>query len=838
VQGLFNSPETTSEATLFCDVLIPVPIPGSFTYRVPKEYSDKVTEGSRVVVQFGKRKILTGIVKLVHQTAPEAYEARYILEVLDDQPIVQPVQLKLFDWMAKYYMCTPGEVMNVAVPSGLKLSSQSRVQLHPNFSLESSEESFNEKEALLIRTLEEQDSLTYAEVEELMGQKSLYQLFKNLIAKEAILLFEEVKEKYKPKTLRKVRLAPGLVNERDDLEALFRVLEATPKQLQVLQKYLQLVPVLKNPEKNSSGILKSQLVDQDVSPSSVRTLIKNGVLEQFEETVARFDLSDAQTDVQIKLTTEQQQVKAEILNHFESKDTVLLHGITGSGKTELYISLIEDALAQGDEVLLLLPEIALTTQIVNRLKRVFGSQMGVYHSRFSDNERVEVWQGVLSGSFPLVVGVRSSVFLPFKHLGLIIIDEEHEASYKQYDPAPRYYARDTALVLAQLHHAKTLLGSATPSVESYYHAQQNKYGLVKMMHRYGTAQLPKIQLADTRVAKRDKVMKAMFTPELTQSLQSVLEKKQQAIIFQNRRGYAPYLTCEECNWIPKCENCAVSLTYHMYSNELKCHYCGFQAYVPTACPACGSSKVHTVGHGTEKLEESIRLIMPGAEVRRMDLDTTRRKNSYQELLNEFEERKVDVLVGTQMVSKGLDFEGVTLVGIFDADRMIHYPDYRSYERAYQMLTQVAGRAGRSKEAGKVIIQTANVEQPILHKVIVGDYEAFYTEEIRERERYNYPPFSRLVRLTVRHKEKAVAEQAAAALTKQLAAKLDAQRVLGPEEPLIGRIRGLYLFNITIKLERLGLDVPAIKAYLQQAVESLLKVKEYKKASVIADVDPV
>jgi primosomal protein N' (replication factor Y) len=728
--------------------------------------------------------------------------------------------------------------MNVAVPSGLKLSSQSRVQLHPNFSLESSEESFNEKEALLIRTLEEQDSLTYAEVEELMGQKSLYQLFKNLIAKEAILLFEEVKEKYKPKTLRKVRLAPGLVNERDDLEALFRVLEATPKQLQVLQKYLQLVPVLKNPEKNSSGILKSQLVDQDVSPSSVRTLIKNGVLEQFEETVARFDLSDAQTDVQIKLTTEQQQVKAEILNHFESKDTVLLHGITGSGKTELYISLIEDALAQGDEVLLLLPEIALTTQIVNRLKRVFGSQMGVYHSRFSDNERVEVWQGVLSGSFPLVVGVRSSVFLPFKHLGLIIIDEEHEASYKQYDPAPRYYARDTALVLAQLHHAKTLLGSATPSVESYYHAQQNKYGLVKMMHRYGTAQLPKIQLADTRVAKRDKVMKAMFTPELTQSLQSVLEKKQQAIIFQNRRGYAPYLTCEECNWIPKCENCAVSLTYHMYSNELKCHYCGFQAYVPTACPACGSSKVHTVGHGTEKLEESIRLIMPGAEVRRMDLDTTRRKNSYQELLNEFEERKVDVLVGTQMVSKGLDFEGVTLVGIFDADRMIHYPDYRSYERAYQMLTQVAGRAGRSKEAGKVIIQTANVEQPILHKVIVGDYEAFYTEEIRERERYNYPPFSRLVRLTVRHKEKAVAEQAAAALTKQLAAKLDAQRVLGPEEPLIGRIRGLYLFNITIKLERLGLDVPAIKAYLQQAVESLLKVKEYKKASVIADVDPV
>ena len=827
----------TEQETLFCNVLLPIPIPKLFTYRIPRNLNGQVHVGSRVIVQFGSKKILTGIVDEVHSKAPEAYDARYLLELMDEQPIVKAVQLELFKWMASYYMCTPGEVLNIAMPSGLKLSSQSQIQLHPDFDPATTLYTFNEKEEKLLDALAASETLSYAEVEALLEQKSLYNIFKQLISKEAILLFEEVKDKYKPKKVKKIRLNTTYADNKKALEALFELLEKQPKQSEALLQFLRVCPVHMKPECNEEGVEKSQLIQGEVSPSSVRTLLKNEVFEEFEEVIPRFKLPANDNAPQVVLNEEQSRAREEVLGHFESKDTVLLHGITGSGKTELYISLIEDALESGSQVLYLLPEIALTTQIVSRLKKVFGSRMGVYHSRFSDNERVEVWQGVLNGELPLIIGVRSSVFLPFDQLGLIIVDEEHETSYKQFDPAPRYHARDTALVLSRMHKAKTLLGSATPSVESFYQAKQGKYGLVRLNKRFGSAQLPELKLADTRVAVKQKTMKAMFSDELVQAMQQVVRKGEQAIIFQNRRGYAPYLNCEECSWIPKCNSCAVSLTYHMYSNELRCHYCGYKDYVPTACPACGSHKIKTIGYGTEKLEESIRLLVPEANVQRMDLDTTRRKNSYQTIIDDFQEGKIDILVGTQMVSKGLDFERVSLVGVFDADRMIHFPDFRSHERTFQLITQVSGRAGRGEIPGQVIIQTSDVSQAILQKVLEGNYEAVYQEEIEERERFFYPPFSRLIRLVVKNSEKEMVETAAHALADYLKKTLGNERVLGPEEPLVGRIRNLYLMNIHIKLERQNLDLQGVKEFIAESCQKLASDKTFKKTEVVADVDP-
>lgn len=833
----FQESQHLERETLFCDLLLPVPIPKLFTYRIPQSLNGQVMVGSRVIVQFGKKKILTGIVEKVHSTAPTDYDARYLFDVLDDEPVIKAVQLKLFKWMAAYYMCTPGEVLNVALPSGLKLSSQSQIQLHPHFDFGSTEHSFNEKEQRLLDALQEKQTLSYAEAEEILEQKSLYNIFKQLIKKEAILLFEEIKDKYKPKTVKKIRLNELYAADKERLEALFKVLEKQEKQCEAVLKFLQLCPVHLKPESNLQGIEKSQLLEGEISPSSVRTLVKNEILQEFEEIVPRFSLPPSIGPHSIKLNSEQEQAKEEILHFFETKNTVLLHGITGSGKTEIYISLIEEALENGSQVLYLLPEIALTTQIVGRLKKVFGDRMGVYHSRFSDNERVEVWQGVLKGDLPLIVGVRSSVFLPFDNLGLIIVDEEHENSYKQYDPAPRYHARDTALLLSSLHKGKTLLGSATPSIESYYQAMEGKYGFVKLSRRYGQAKLPELRLANTRIAHKQKSMKAMFSEELVQAMQETVQKGEQAIIFQNRRGYAPYLNCEECSWIPKCDNCAVSLTYHMYANELRCHYCGHKDYVPLSCPACGSNKIKTIGYGTEKLEESIRLLVPEANIQRMDLDTTRRKNSYQTIIDDFEEGKIDILVGTQMVSKGLDFERVSLVGVFDADRMIHFPDFRSFERTFQLITQVSGRAGRGEIPGKVLIQTSNVEQEILKLVLEGNYESLYKTEIQERKQFFYPPFSRLIRLVVKNPEKALAEAAATALATLLKQTLGTERILGPEEPLVGRIRNQYLMNIHVKLERQQLDIAAVKDFIAESCQKLVSDKNFKKTEIVADVDP-
>jgi primosomal protein N' (replication factor Y) len=828
--------QAASGNTLFAELLLPVPIPKLFTYRVPAKLNEHIKVGQRAIVQFGDRKILTGIVTTIHPNPPKEYEAKYILELLDEFPAVSELQFKLFQWMADYYLCTLGEVMNAALPAGLKLSSESMVQLHPAFILDESDFAFSEKELMLLKRLQH-DTLSYSEIAKFLGVKYIYSILKSLSGKNAIVLFEEVKEKYKPKTEKRIRLTPAF-NTHDALAGLFETLASKPKQEAVVLKYLQEVQVLHDPAVNKNGISKKNLVTEDISESSLNTLIKNNILEEFELVIPRFGLDNSKEVPVILLSEEQEHAQAEIFKRFEQHPIALLHGITGSGKTEIYINLIKKALESDSQVLYLLPEIALTTQIVQRLKKVFGSTMGVYHSKFSDNERVEVWNGILNGNLKFVVGVRSSIFLPFDNLGLIIIDEEHDASYKQQEPAPRYHARDAALVMGQLHHAKILLGSATPSVETYYHAQHGRYGLITLDKRFGDAQLPQIVLADMGEERKRKTVKGEFSGLLLKNIEETLEKKEQVIIFQNRRGYSPMVNCEDCGWIPKCVNCAVSLTYHQFRHALVCHYCGYKESLPSRCPVCTSPRIITVGYGTEKLEEELKLYFPDTIVQRMDLDTTRSKTGYETIIEQFEKGETNILVGTQMVTKGLDFDQVSLVGVFNADRMMHFPDFRSYERAYQLITQVSGRAGRREKRGKVIIQTSHPEHPILNYILNHKYLDFYKTEIEDRKQHDYPPFTRLIEVTVKHIDKKICKEASTILTDLLRKQLPGIKVLGPGEPMISKIRNQFLMTILIKIHRGKADLPKSKQIIQQSIDQILKEKNFRNARVICDVDPV
>ena len=829
-----DAPE--GEATQFADVALPLPIPQRFTYRIPSEFLDLVKPGIRVIVQFGRQKVVTGLVDKVHQNPPEVYTAKPLLDILDSEPIVTPPQIQMMKWLNEYYMCTYGEVLNAGLPSGLKLSSESKIQLHPHYDWNESDLELDDKEVLILSALENKDSLSYGEAADVIGLKSAYKYIKSLVLKELIIIYEEVRERYKPKILKKIRLHGDYLANESALDELFQKLEKKPKQSDVLLYYLREAPVFQKPELNQSGILKSNFSDQGLSVSSLKTLIKNEVFIEFEVIVSRFGEDTFQEPKEITLSPKQENIKAEILDLFGTKDTVLLHGITGSGKTEIYIHLIQQAIENGGQVLYLLPEIALTAQIVQRLQLVFGDKMGVYHSKFSDNERVEVWYGLLEGRFDFIVGVRSSVFLPFSNLSLVIVDEEHETSYKQFDPAPRYHARDVALYLSHLHGAKTLLGSATPSLETYTNAKQEKYGLVEIFERYNDATLPKIELANLTLEKKRKTSSGDFTSVLTEAIGQILEKKEQAIIFQNRRGFSNYLTCEDCGYIPECPRCSVSLTYHQYKNQLNCHYCGHKDAVPLVCPACGSTKIHTVGIGTEKIEEELKLLFPKARIQRMDLETTRAKYAYQNIINEFEKGEIDILVGTQMVSKGLDFDKVSLVGVFDLDRMLHFPDFRSYERAFQMTTQVSGRAGRRDTEGLVVVQSRDPDQGIVELIQKGDYQAFYDLEMREREKYNYPPFTRMINILVRSKDKKLTKEASTELANILKENMGSARVLGPQEPLINKIRDKFLMDIFLKIER-KYKIDAVKELIKKAQLELLKSKELKSAEVIVDVDP-
>ena len=831
-----NQPVQPERITRFADLILPVPVPRLFTYRVPFQINDKVSTGCRVIVQFGRKKILTGIIANLHTKPPEGYEAKYILELLDEYPSVNSIQLNFFSWIAAYYMCTIGEVLNVALPSGLKLSSESKVQLFPGFKIEDSNYPFTDAEIDLLQALIGTDNLTYDLISSITGLKNIYTLLKSLVQKNSIIIFEEIKEKYRPKKERRIRLTSDFSAISESLESLFNTLEAKPRQTEVLLYYLQHIPVYSKPELNKDGITKNDFKQAGLSVSSVNTLVRNGVFEEFDYLVSRFPEIKSGTK-EIVLSRFQTETKKDILKFFETGKPVLLHGVTGSGKTEIYIQLIQQVLESGNQALYLLPEIALTTQIVTRLRKVFGDQMGVYHSRFSDNERVEIWNGVLQGRFSFIVGVRSSVFLPFDNLGLIIIDEEHETSYKQMEPAPRYHARDSALVLARLHHAKVLLGSSTPSLETYFNVKQGHYELVELKERYGKAVLPEMLFANTRTERQKKIMKGDFTSLLVKAIKNSLSENEQVIIFQNRRGYAPYLNCETCGWIPQCAHCSVSLTYHLYKNELKCHYCGYNEKVPVVCTSCGSMALKTKSYGTEKLEEDLKLMFPDCVVRRMDLDTTRLKYGYQSIIEDFEKGNIDILVGTQMVSKGLDFNKVALVGIFDADRMLHFPDFRSHEKTFQLITQVSGRAGRRDKKGRVIIQTYNPGQHVLQMIKAHDYVSFYRIEIAERERYKYAPFYRLINITLKHKNQDICRQAAQMHAGELINEFGTYRILGPHEGLIQKIRNLYIWVILIKLERNKVNLPKAKEIIMKKSLELKQVKEFRNINLIFDVDP-
>ncbi|MDW8286642.1 MAG: primosomal protein N' [Flammeovirgaceae bacterium] len=831
--------------TLFAEVILPVPVPKTFRYRIPQEMTKIVAVGKRVVVEFGKGRILTGIVYCIDEKPPQGYEAKYLLDVLDLQelPTVNTWQLKLWEWIADYYLCHLGEVMQVAIPTGLKITSSSHLQLNPEFEHFQEEVALTDAETTLLEILRQKNTIPYEEITELLSVKNPYKVIQSLIAKRAILVTEKIQEKYKPKKIKKIRLHPNYASSLSEIEKLLETLKGKTAQENLLLKYLALIPIAELQEKNATGVEKSKLVGKEAkddkgSISALNTLCKRSVFEEFEVVVSRLEEVEESFPFSFELSAVQQKALNDILNFFKEKDIVLLHGVTGSGKTEIYIELMKRVLENGSQVLLMLPEIVLTTQMVRRLRKIFGNQLGVYHSKFSDNERVEVYRGVADRRFSVVVGVRSSIFLPFDNLGLVIVDEEHEPSYKQYDPAPRYQARDTAMMLARIHHAKVLLGSATPSVETYYFAQQGRYGLVQLHKRYQDTPLPFMETVDIREARKKKRMKGDFSLKLLETIEQTLAQNQQIILFQNRRGYSPFLNCLDCNWIAKCTNCAVSLTFHLSTNELRCHYCGHKEASPRFCPACGSTKIKMLGVGTEKIEDDLKIYFPTANIQRMDLDTTRTKDAYEQILQDFAQHRIDILVGTQMISKGLDFDHVGLVGIFDADRMLHFPDFRSFERTFQLIEQVSGRAGRRGKQGHVIIQTANPFQPIIQHLLNHDYESFFREEILERQSFRYPPFVRIIIITLKHKEKTFVEEAAHALALRFKGLFPPSDVLGPESPLIERIRNQYLMEILLKIPRNISSLKDTKNKVREIVQCFLTEKQWKDIDIIIDVDAI
>lgn len=819
--------------TLFCNVLLPVPIPKLFTYRIPQEFNEKIQTLQRVIVPFGPKKILTGVIHDVHETPPKEYEAKMLFDILDPIPLLFPQQQQLIHWMAGYYMCSEGEVLNAALPSGLKLSSESLVQINPAFDFDNPGFDFSEKEWSLLHRLRH-DTLTYTDVGKFLGVKHIYALLKSLTAKNAVFLLEEIRERFQPKKTKYIRFQKPYLDKKK-LEALFSTLDKKPKQESLLLKILQEIPVFQNPQLNEQGVMRSFILDESTSESSLKTLIKQQVLEEFEVVVSRFHEFEGQLEHPPVLSELQQDARAKILEFFGQNKPVLLHGVTGSGKTEIYIDLIKKALDGDSQALLLLPEIALTTQIVGRLKKIFGNQLGIYHSRFSDNERVEIWRGIVDGKIKCVVGVRSSIFLPFDNLGLIIVDEEHDTSYKQ-DRPPRYHARNAALMLAKIHHAKVLLGSATPSSESWYHAHQGTYGLAALPVRYRESAMPEIQLINMGQERKLKKVHGSLSSIMQQAITDSLKKKEQVILFQNRRGYSPFVECEDCGYVPQCIHCSVSLTYHQFKHSLICHYCGYHENMLQVCPSCQGKRLITMGLGTEKLEEEIKLSFSEATVQRMDLDTTRTKTGYSDILNAFEKGETDILVGTQMITKGLDFDRVNLVGVFDADRIIHFPDFRSYERAFQLIVQVSGRAGRREKQGKVLIQTYNPQHPIFHFVLNHDVAGFLDSQLHDRQANFYPPFSRLILITLKHANRNTCLHASNRLCRELT-KLKNVTILGPAEPTISKIRNEFLQSLLIKIPRNLGQLSTIKTELLQLENQLLKDSAYRNTKIIFDVDP-
>lgn len=819
---------------LFADVILPVAVPNFYTYLIQQEFENQVFVGSRVVVNFGKNKVTTAIIARLHHDAPKVYQAKEIIGILDEEPSINQYQLKFYLWLAEYYMCYPGEVIQAALPSGLKVSSESFVQLNPYF--DASQYEVFGKEKLLLDALKDKDVLSYQDIAKILDVKNSYQYIKKLMDKQAILLFKEVKEKFQPKIVRKIQFSSKYWKDESSLKYLIDSLEKKPLQQEAVLFYLQKMKQIEF-SKEPISVSKSEFIKHNISESALKTLIKNNVFEEIQVVVNRIEYQTENDDVKFELSSFQEKAYQQIIEGFDNGKSVLLHGVTGSGKTEIYISLIQKVIEQGSQALFMLPEISITTQMIGRLKKIFGNRLGVYHSKYSDNERVEVWNGLKKGEILVVLGVRSSLFLPFSNLGIVIIDEEHEASYKQNDPAPRYNARDAAQVLAQYHGAKVVLGSATPSVESFFAAKSGKYHLVTLDKRFGEVQLPIIEMVDLKVEKKFNKLKLEVSSVLYDEIEKNLGQKKQTILFQNRRGYAPYINCEVCGFVPNCKSCNVNLTFHFAKKILSCHYCGHQEHFPNACPACGSTKMKPVGFGTERLEETIQSLFVDAKIQRMDLDTTRSKNGYQNIINDMENDNIDILVGTQMVTKGLDFGNVELVGVFDIDRMIHFPDFRSIEKVYQLLTQVSGRAGRKSGNGKVLIQTVQPHHKVFQYVIENNYSEFFEREILERERFMYPPFSRMIKIMIRDEDKEICDQGANFLVERLRKEIGGKRVLGPEPPSIDKIRDLFINEIYLKIEKEKVNLKMVKSIVNEQIAFTLALKEFSKTRIIVDVDP-
>ena len=817
----------------YADVILPLPVPGPFTYRIPETLSAQVIPRVRVVVQFGPRKIYTALVRSVHNRAPSGFQEKEVLSVLDERPVVTEQQVSFWDWMADYYLCTAGEVMQAALPSAFRLASETKIALDPGYT--GGVAGLNEREIQLLEALSYQETIDIGKVSAIIGLKKVIHIVKGMIEKGIVLLEEDIRDKYRPRKEKMISLPEEFRNDDEKLSGIFDSLERrAKKQLEVLMAFIHLT----HQDRTVDGmVLRSRLIQLvPGSTAALEQLIKKEILVVTEKEIhPEATLPQLHPD-EIILSAAQENALSAIRSSLETKPAVLLHGVTSSGKTEIYIKLIQQTIEQGRQALYLLPEIALTTQIISRLTKYFGSRIGIYHSRLNDNERIQVWNGALDGRFDVILGARSAIFLPLLNPGLVIVDEEHDYSYKQIDPAPRYHARDAALYLASACHAKAILGSATPSIETYYHAKQEKFGLVELFERYGELLMPSVEVVDLKQEHRKGTMRSHFSSVLVTHLEDALKNHEQAILFQNRRGFSLRLECDACHWMPVCKNCDVTLVYHKQVNRLRCHYCGYVHSIPEHCPECGNSSLKMKGFGTEKVEEELQILLPRSTIMRMDLDTTRSKNAHQRIISDFEEGKIDFLVGTQMVTKGLDFDHVSTVGILNADNMLSYPDFRAAERSYQLMAQVSGRAGRKKRQGRVVIQTWQPKHPIILNVVANDYGSMYLLQLNERNKFRYPPFCRLIVLRLKHRDPQLLNRGSERLAASLRTVFG-DHLLGPEYPVVGKIMNYYIKQILVKVER-GTSLALMKEKMMEKIRKFSKNPDFSAIRVIIDVDPV
>ena len=815
----------------FIDVILPIPLEKLFTYKIAQAEAELLLPGMRVGVPFGKSKVYTALVYRIHNNPPEVYEAKEIHKILDDEPIVNTVQLKHWKWIADYYMCSIGEVFRSAVPGAFLLESETLILRNTEVEIEESQ--LEDDEFLVFEALQHQSSLKVHEVSAIVDRKNVLPILNRLLEKNVILLKEEIYEQYKPKLVKYVKLGQSYLSE-ENLEALLKTLTRAPKQSQVVLSLFQLQAVHKKPVK------VSELEEASgASKAVIKSLVDKEVLEEYFFRTDRVNYEGEEENSELKALNEyQQKAFDDIHKNFEKDLVTLLHGVTSSGKTEVYVKLIDECIQKGRQALYLLPEIALTTQLIARLQQYFGEKVAVYHSKYNVQERVEVWNNVLAqkSKAQIVIGARSALFLPFSNLGLVIVDEEHESSFKQFDPAPRYHARDAAIVLGNLHSSNILLGSATPSIESYLNGQKGKYGFAEIKRRFGNVMMPDMELVDLKEQTRKKRMKGHFSERLFLEIEEALNEGGQVILFQNRRGYAPIVECTTCGHSPQCPNCDVSLTFHQYKKQLRCHYCGYHMALPEICQACGSHTLDTKGFGTEQVEKELETLFPEAKTWRMDLDTTRGKHGYEKIITAFEQQEIDILVGTQMLTKGLDFRNVSLVGIMNADSLLNFPDYRAHERCFQLLTQVAGRAGRTQKRGKVIIQSYNPYHQILKQVSTNDFEGMFKEQLYEREQYKYPPKNRIIKITFKHKEYNRLNEAAEWFAKALRNSLGGN-VLGPEYPPVARIRNQFLKNLLVKIPN-GTSVSGVKSGIRRTERSFNAVAQFRSVRVIYNVDHI